>query len=209
MRAVNLLPDQGRGGGPPVLTTTSVGVGGGAIFLVVAIFFCVLFLHEHGRVSSRHHQLATIQSQITTLQAQTAQRAAAASASSSANESRVAAFDQASSARVNWDNLLDDVSRVLPAGTWLSTMNMQAGSPASTTTTTPTTPGTTPTPTAFVVSGVAFSQDLVAKLMQRLALIPAISDVTLQSTSRADIGTTKAYQFSVSANINPPTTVAN
>jgi hypothetical protein len=45
--------------------------------------------------------------------------------------------------------------------------------------------------------------------MQRLALIPALSNVTLQSSSRADVGTTKAFQFTVSANVNPPLQVAN
>ena len=58
---------------------------------------------------------------------------------------------------MKWDDLLDDISRVLPAGSWLSSLNMQAG------TTAPAAAGPTPAtataPTAFTVSGVAFTQD--------------------------------------------------
>src|SRR5215471_2408683 len=127
MRAVNLLPEESRGSGaPPVVTPATVAVGGTSLFLIVAVVVGVLYFHEHGRVSHRQDALAAVQKQIAVVQAENAKRAAASGAGSNA-ENRVTAFDAASSGRINWDNLLDDVSRVLPAGTWLSTMSMQAG----------------------------------------------------------------------------------
>ena len=58
-----------------------------------------------------------------------------------ATSARVAAFTTAASARMRWDNLLDDVSRVLPAGSWLSSLNMQSGTAApATASPTPATP---------------------------------------------------------------------
>jgi hypothetical protein len=214
MRAVNLLPEESRGSGaPPVVTPATVAVGGTSLFLIVAVVVGVLYFHEHSRVSHRQDALTAVQKQIAAVQAETAKRAAASGAGSNA-ESRVSAFDAASSGRINWDNLLDDVSRVLPAGTWLSTMSMQGGGATTPTTTTTTgaataaTPSTTPVPTAFVISGVALSQDLVAKVMRRLALIPQLSTVTLQSSARADVGKTKAFGFTVSANVNAPLEVA-
>jgi Tfp pilus assembly protein PilN len=222
MRAVNLLPEESRGGGaPPVVTPATVAVGGTSLFLIAAVVVGVLYFHEHGRVSHRQDALAAVQKQIAVVQAENAKRAAASSGAGSNAENRVTAFDAASSGRINWDNLLDDVSRVLPAGTWLNTMSMQAGTattpttPTTTTTTgaaataaTAATPSTTPLPTAFVINGVALSQDLVAKLMRRLALIPQLSTVTLQSSTRADVGKTKAFGFTVSANVNAPLEVA-
>jgi Tfp pilus assembly protein PilN len=103
---------------------------------------------------------------------------------------------------MRWDGLLDDLSRVLPAGSWLTSLNMKTGS----STAMPSTPTSTDAsvPTAFTVSGVAFSQDTVASVMQRLSLVPALSDVTLQSSSRTTVGTTKAYQFTMSANVLAP-----
>ena len=40
--------------------------------------------------------------------------------------------------------------------------------------------------------------------MDRLELVPALSDVTLQSSARTTAGTTQAYQFTMSANVLPP-----
>lgn len=210
MRAVNLLPEGGSGASrPPLLTPTSVGVGGAVLVAVMTIALAVLFLDGHSQVSGKQHTLAAVEKEIATVQAETASKAAVASATAP-EQGRVAAFDIASSARVSWDNLLDDVSRVLPAGAWLSSMSMQAsglGTTTSTATTTTSTSSTT-TPTAFTVSGVAFSQDTVAKVMRRLALIPVLSDITLQSSTRADVSTTKAFQFSLTANVNAPSEVA-
>ena len=39
--------------------------------------------------------------------------------------------------------------------------------------------------------------------MQRLELVPALSDVTLQSSTRAKVGTRNVYQFTLSANVLP------
>jgi Tfp pilus assembly protein PilN len=206
MRAVNLLPEDVAGAGRSSrVTTTSVGIGGAALAVLVTALLGVLFFSGHNKVSDKHRALASIEQQVASVQAETARKAAAVA--TAPETGRLTAFDSASSARISWDNLLDDVSRVLPAGSWLSSMNMQAtglDTTSSTSTTTPATTTTTPIPTGFTVSGVAFSQDIVAKVMRRLALIPALSDITLQSSTRADVGTTKAFQFSLTANVNAP-----
>jgi hypothetical protein len=202
MRAVNLLPESERQGGAPVLTTTSVVIGGAVMLGIVWICLGVLFFQSHGHVSHRESQLFALQQQVAQVQAENAAKAAKASTTAADNQGRVTAFDTASAARLNWDNLLDDISHVLPTGSWVSSLTMQAATPASVTTTTPPTLATPPT--AFLVSGVAFSPDIIAKVMDRLSLIPQLSDITLQSSSRADIGTTPAYSFTMSANINAP-----
>ena len=61
----------------------------------------------------------------------------------------------------------------------------------------------TTAPTAFTASGFAFTTDIVAGVMQRLELVPALSDVTLQSSTRAKVGTRNVYQFTLSANVLP------
>jgi hypothetical protein len=52
-----------------------------------------------------------------------------------------------------------------------------------------------------VVTGYALSQDIVALALDRLALMPSLSDVSLQSTTRADVGNKKAVQFTIGANV--------
>jgi Tfp pilus assembly protein PilN len=204
MRAVNLLPDEFRpSSGPGLPSTTSIGVAGAGVLTAAVVFLGVAFVQGHGKVSDKRETLAALQQEVA--QAQAAQARTAAQQGN--DRARVSAFTTASSARMPWDNLLDDVSRVLPAGSWLGSLDMQAGVPEAPGTTATTAPaGTTPTavPTSFTVSGIAFTQDIVAKVMQRLALVPALSGVTLQSSTRTTIGTTKAYQFTMSASVRLP-----
>ena len=58
-----------------------------------------------------------------------------------------------------------------------------------------------PAATTFTVTGKALSQDTVARVLDRLALIPALSDVSLQSMQRADVAGKKAMQFTIVANV--------
>ena len=37
--------------------------------------------------------------------------------------------------------------------------------------------------------------------MQQLALVPMLSDITLQRSERANVGADKAFQFTLSANV--------
>jgi Tfp pilus assembly protein PilN len=194
MRAVNLLPDGGGKSRPPILTTTTVAIGGAVLLAVVWIVLGVSWFSAHNSVSSRNHRLAALQTQITKLEAAKAAKAAQTAGNAPSESGRVAAFDTASSARVNWDNLLDDISRVLPPGSWLSSLSMQ-GSPST---------AATAGPSEFTVSGVALSTDVVAQVMERLALIPALSNITLVNTSRSDIGLAKAFAFSMSGAVNAP-----
>jgi Tfp pilus assembly protein PilN len=202
MRAVNLLPEDARGdrGAAALLTTTSVAAVGAALFAAVLIIVGVSFVQAHGKVSDRQETLDSLTQEVTALQAQ---RAASAS-SQTTDQARVAAFTAAASGRMAWDGLLDDLSRVLPAGSWLTSLNMQGGVPVTTASGVPTPVVGATLPTAFTVSGLAFSHDVVVRVMQRLSRVPVLSDVTLQSSARTQVGTRSAYQFTMSANIRPP-----
>jgi Tfp pilus assembly protein PilN len=198
MRAVNLLPEQNRPGTrPTVLTTTSVLAGGGALLAALVLFVGVSFVQGHGKASDRRDTLAKLERNVDTLRVAQAR----STAQQGSAQARVAAFTTASGARMNWDDLLDDISRVLPDGSWLSSLNAQAG------TTAPAAPAQTPAastaPTAFTVSGVAFTPEIVAQVMDRLERVPALSNVTLQSSARTMAGSSQAYQFTMSANVLP------
>ena len=142
MRAVNLLSEQNRGDGvPTILTTKSVLAGGATLVTAVGLACGVTFAQNHDRASDRRDTLAGLQRQVDALGV-ASDRTAAAKSSDSA---RVAAFTTAASARMRWDNLLDDVSRVLPAGSWLSSLDMQSSTAApATASPTPATPTARP-----------------------------------------------------------------
>jgi hypothetical protein len=63
------------------------------------------------------------------------------------------------------------------------------------------TSGSASAPTGFVVTGNALSQATVAQVLDRLALIPALSDVSLQSTQPSGAAGTKAVQFTIGAKL--------
>jgi Tfp pilus assembly protein PilN len=204
MRAVNLLPEENRPGRmPTVLTKNTVVGGGGAALAVVLLLFGFMFFQSHGKVSDKSDTLSALQQQLTQVQA----AAARSAAQQGVDQSRVAAFTTAASGRMPWDNLLDDLSRVLPAGSWLSSLSMQSGTPAVTGAPVAGAPVAgaplAVAPTSFTVSGIAFTEGIVAQVMDRLELVPALSGVTLQSSTKTTVGNTNAYTFTMSANVEP------
>jgi Tfp pilus assembly protein PilN len=219
MRAVNLLPSErkqadgrpgvaasGSGGG--ALTTTRVAIVGGAAAAIVCGVVGFTFVGARGDVSKKQDQLDAIQQQVAEAQAQAATRTQQTTTTASLPvdvKAQLDAFNMVASARVQWDQLLSDVSRVIPQGSWLSSLTLQGAPATPTTTTAPTTP-TTPTaavaPTGFVVSGFALSHKTVARLLQQLALVPMLSDITLQRDERTNVGASSAFQFTLSANVD-------
>ena len=151
-------------------------------------------------VSDRQSTLDGLQAEVAQLQAS----AALSAAETSQMQAHLAAVSAAGSGRMAWDGLLDQLSRVLPQGAWLESLQATGGAVASTptaATTASATPAPTAAPTGFTVTGKARSQAIVASVLERLALIPALSDVSLQSTQRADVAGKKAVQFTIGANV--------
>jgi len=199
MRAVNLLPEQERQHGPTLVTTTSAVVGGVALVLTATLFVAIAFFQSHGKVNDKEDTLSSIRAQT----AQVQEASVRSAAQRGLEQARVAAFTDAASGRFVWDDLLDDISRVLPNGSWLTALSMQGAAAVAAPAATPGA-AAAPPPTAFTVAGVALTQNTVAEVMQRLELIPELSNVTLQQSARTLVGETPAYQFSMSASIRAP-----
>jgi Tfp pilus assembly protein PilN len=89
---------------------------------------------------------------------------------------------------------------------WLQNLQAQSPTPTvsgSTLSSSTTTSTTGTTPTAFVVTGYTSSQKAVARVMDRLSLLPWLSDVSLQQSTRADTGRGgMAVQFTIGANLS-------
>jgi Tfp pilus assembly protein PilN len=218
MRAVNLLPNErkqadGRpAGGGGALTTTRVAIVGGSLAAIVCGLVGFTFVGARGDVAKKRDALETIRQQVADAQTaavakshqrQQHQQQIPGTPLPAVVQAQLDAFNLVASARVQWDQLLGDVSRVLPKGSWLSSVTLQ-GAPA--TTSDPAQSGTTavstPTaPTGFVASGFALSQPVVARLLQQLALVPMLSDITLQRSETTSVGADTAYQFTLSANV--------
>ena len=200
MRHVNLLPAEygERGwlaaevGGPE--TTKRILTLAGAATALVAVVLAGLYIHERSVVNDRKGTLSALEQQVAEAEA----AAAKAQAEQASGQARLAAVQSITAQRMTWEKSLREFAQVLPANALVSTLQVQApvaGAVGGASTT----PTTGAAPTGFAISGVTSSQRAVALVLDRLALLPWLADVTLQTSSRST-GTGGAVQFSIGAN---------
>ncbi len=202
MRAVNLIPSEDRRG----VGGVGAGRSEGAAYAVLGVLaglaiLAVLYGLARHQVSSRRGQLATVLAR-----AQRAQESTSALSRYTSfialREQRVQAVEQLVDSRFDWAHALHELGRVMPRGASIasfdgtvgsSTTGASAASSSRTSSAAPTgaagaavssatPPGSIPT---FTLGGCATSQAEVALTLQRLRLIDGVSNVTLQSSTKA------------------------
>ncbi len=205
MRAVNLLPEEAR----PGSRWASIGrgasarrvLGGSGIAAgVLALAFAGLSLYQRGVVDDRRAALHGVETRLIAVSPQ----AAAVEAAAAARAARFAALRTVVSQRIAWEDVLRDLSRVLPRGVFLQSLNAASPTPTALAPT-----GAAPSaaaapgalPTGFTVTGSADSQVRVALVLDRLALLPWLSNVTLQSSVRST-DTNTPLQFTIGASLS-------
>jgi len=203
MRAVNLLPEELRPGNRWVAIGRGASArrvlgGSGIAAGVLALAFAGLFIQQRGVVDDRRTALQSVETRLIAAQA----RAAAVEQARAASQARLAAFRTVVSQRIAWEDVLRDLARVLPSNVFLQ--NLQATSPTLTAVAvgTPAAGAAGATPTGFTISGFADSQVRVAQVLDRLTLLPWLTDVTLQSSTRGAGTTSSRVQFSVAATLS-------
>ena len=206
MQAVNLLPAGATrsrrwgavadGQSPKRVIVTAAAAAG-----VVVVALAGAFVHTSGVVSDRQSTLDGLSQEVAAAEA----TAASSQAARASAQARRVAVTTVTSQRVTWEQVLRDLGRVLPRNVLLE--NLQAQSPTPTVATTATATTTMPTtgsaPTAFVVTGRTSSQKSVARVIDRLSVLPWLSDVSLQQSTRSDTGTGGLpVQFTIGANLS-------
>jgi Tfp pilus assembly protein PilN len=211
MEAVNLLPAYARPGHPWAavgkdLSARRVLKAGSVAACVVAVGIGAGYYLERSVVNDRQATLADVQAQVAVVDA----KAAPLRAAQAAAAARMAAAGAVSEKRVAWEALLSDVSRVLPKQVYLQSMSAQSPTPLAPggVTSAPTAPPGTPAPpeSGFSASGVASTHVTVALILDRLASLPWLTDVTLVSSAGGSTaGTTlsRGDTFTVTAGFNP------
>jgi Tfp pilus assembly protein PilN len=201
MRAVNLLPRDERAKRTPAQNApVFVGLG---LLLLVSVGLSVMFLGASSSVTDKRNALGDAKARLAVLpplpHAQTAVEAGLADE----QKARVSAVTAALSRRVSWDRVLREFATVLPSDVWLTSLNAKApSSPASAAPAAPVAPGSAPT--GFVMNGYTYSQDGVARLLSRLAVLPELHNVQLQTSSLSKVGDQHVVQFTILADVSPP-----
>jgi Tfp pilus assembly protein PilN len=204
MEAVNLLPAYARPGHPWAavgkdLSAPRVLKAGSVVACVAVLGLGLGYVHERSVVNEKRDALADVQAEVAVADA----KAAPLRATQAAAAARMAAAGTVSSNRIAWEGLFRDLSRVLPNQVYLQSLSLQSPTPVATAgSTTAAAAGVT----GFSATGAASSYVRVALVLDRLASLPWLSNVTLISTTNgaAGGGTLSAGDtFSVSANLNP------
>lgn len=194
MRAVNLLPadayapKQRLPYAPIVLAATAPVLAGALVYLGYSL--------EHSKVSDRQILLSSVQSQVAAASPSQALVSAAARVADEKNARQLELSD-ALAKQMTWDVALDQISRVLPENAWLSGFTAQSPLPVNATASVPT--------VTCTITGYAYTQQDVARVLARLALVPALTNVQLTSSSESALGTKNVVQFQITANIAAPT----
>ena len=216
MRAVNLLPRE------PKLGRKRLGVAGQlavlAPFVVVALL-AAGYLLASAKANDRKATLQALRDELASLPAPPPQPQVSPELVA-LRDQRIAALSSALQSRLAWDRILRQISAVLPGDVWLTTLSAHqvapppvtsTTSPSTTTTTTTTTTSTTPAvpaapvppPTAgpLNVAGYTYSPEGVARLLTRLAVVPALQDVQLVSSSQTVVSRRQVFAFTIKADV--------
>jgi Tfp pilus assembly protein PilN len=181
---------------------------GGVVAGVFVVLLGGLFYWEHRQVQNNQKALANNNAQIATVQPQVD----AIKTAQSAISGRLAVAQSLASSRMNWDRALNDFARIVPTNSYLTSIQMtapvtaagtaaaQAAAAAAAVPTTSSdgtgTDTSTPAPAAPVVS--TLTTPGVALVMDRLALLPWLSNVTLTTAARQENG---SNTFGLTANV--------
>lgn len=219
MDAVNLLPldyrERRRKRATPADNLDgqrTLRIGGGVV-LLFAVLLGALVFHEHQIINGKKKELADNKAQIATVQPQVD----AVKTAQQAVSGRLSLARSLTANRMNWDRALNDFARILPTNSFLTSIQMtapytaasQAAPTVAPVTTTDSAdsssaaPPPTPAPSGvstLTLSGTAPSTPGVAMVMDRLALIPWLSDVLLTSASRTQ--DTGSNTFSLTATVS-------
>jgi len=200
MRAVNLLPkDAERARRTTPDPALLIGVAGLAI--VLAALFS-MYLSASSKVQDRKNTRADAALEYKQLTAHNPPPTVlpVQEKLSLLEGDRISAVSSALSFRVPWSNILGQIALIMPSGVKLTTLT--ATTPVSANTQV-LTAGAASTAN-LAISGWTYSQESAFLLWTRLKILPALTNVVLNSTSRNTGASPVTFNFSISAQIQAP-----
>lgn len=202
MRAVNLLPrDHGRR--RKTRSEQALLVVGLALLVLVTLGLSAAFLMTSATANDRQAELTGLENQLDVLPPRPKAPSPIEAGLAGEKRSRVSAVTSALSRRVSWDRVLRELSLVLPDDIWLTSLAVRSpSSPASAAPAPAKAPGAPPT--GLTVNGYTYSHDSVARLLSRLAVLPDLANVQLQSSTLAPAGSQTIVRFVILADVRPP-----
>jgi Tfp pilus assembly protein PilN len=188
---------------------------GGLAALAVVVLLGALYGYERSVVNSKKSALAKDQAAL----AEIKPKADAIKAAQASTAARLSVIANVTTSRMNWDKALNDFARIVPTDSFLTSLAFAAPVQTSSIVTpavTPTTTTTSTDPTAststvapvttsavLTVAGTAPGTVAVARVLDRLALIPWLSNVTLGSATRSGDGGGNSFNITATVSQEP------
>jgi Tfp pilus assembly protein PilN len=196
MRAVNLLPRDDAPKSFEAKRGVFFGAAGGAALITVGL--TALMLGAGGAISERRAAVDAAKVELASLPTapDTAEEVANNEALAAELSKRSTALSTALAGRVAWDSVLRQVSQVLPEDVWLTSVVSKTGGDEEAAAA----PGAEEA-VGVTITGSTYSQSGVARLLSRLAVAPALTNVRLQSSATAESGSSTLVDFTIIADV--------
>jgi Tfp pilus assembly protein PilN len=204
MRGVDLLPKDAVKTKSRRASVIAIGAPVAVAVPLVALGF--LYLGAHGKVSDNQAELDAVKAEIAALPTPTGPDIDASVVGDEAV--RATAVASVLGGRLAWDAVFRDMARVLPSNVWLTSLSAslpQGGNLADglTAPVAVTVPGqAAAAPTAVVLEGYTYTQPDVARLLARLATLPSLRRVTLNTSQRETVGKKEVVRFVIVADLS-------
>ena len=197
MRAVNLLPrDEAKRSFEANRGVVFGGIGGAALATAV---LASMVISAGGAASSKQQELDGVRAQIAAIPTVPVIDTSKEDALAAEKGARIGALSAALGGRIAWDRVLRQVSLVLPEDVWLTSLTASAAAAPA--------PDATQTAAAgsgFTLTGATYSQNGVARFLSRLAVIPDLANVRLQSSQSQLVNERELVQFTILADVRAP-----
>ena len=194
MRAVNLLPrDEAKRSFEAKRGVVFGGVGGAALATAV---IASMLMSVGGSVNSKQSELDALRAQVAAIPVVPVVDSSHEDGLAAEKGARVGALSAALAGRVAWDRVLRQVSLVLPEDVWLT--NLNAAVPSA----------TAAVGSGLTLTGSTYSQNGVARFLSRLAVVPDVANVRLQSSQSQLVNDRELVQFTILADVRAPGTNA-
>ena len=201
MRAVNLLPRQHveQSRERPNAVVLLAAIGGAAVLLALVGGFLVAnrsVNREKQSLASARAVLAVTPDHELSVQTQSFRQQVLTQ-----REQRSLALASALGKRVAWDRVLRRFALVLPNDVWLTSVVANVPLDPTAAAATTTSSALPAAATELTIQGYTYSQASVARLLERLTVVPDLTDVQLQNSAAASVSGQNVVNFTIVANI--------
>lgn len=179
MKAVNLIPTEHR-------RVRATGNRSGSAYVLIGVLATLLvmvaaYVFTAGNVTDRQNKAAAAKAEADQLEAQAA-KSKSFTNFAQIKQTRLASVSTIANSRFDWERMMRELSRAMPAGSWLQASDASVAAPASGSETGVAATAAPAGPSA-TLTGCTPNQADVARMMVRLRQMHRVTDVMLNQSS--------------------------